>query len=280
MAEAQRTDSAASRSTRENYMTALRSLHSYLGEDLTLDRIDNQSMLGYQHWLLEQGICPNTTSCYIRSLRAVLGRVAEAHHTDIENAFKGVFTGRTDTRKRSVTQDTVRQLRTVCLADDSSLSLARDVFLFCLYAAGMPFVDAVFLHRSQIADGRIVYHRHKTGTRITAIMLPCMQQIADRYAANDSCYVFPILKATAPDEAYDEYLTKLNWYNRTLKRLAKAAGLELRLTGYQARHTWATTAYHSNVELPVISKALGHTNPQTTLTYLREIDDCQLGCKV
>lgn len=29
----------------------------------------------------------------------------------------------------------------------------------------------------------------------------------------------------------------------------------------------------NNVELPVISKALGHTNPTTTLTYISEIGD-------
>jgi integrase len=32
-------------------------------------------------------------------------------------------------------------------------------------------------------------------------------------------------------------------------------------------------AYHANIDLSVISKALGHTSPNTTLTYIREIDD-------
>ena len=39
---------------------------------------------------------------------------------------------------------------------------------------------------------------------------------------------------------------------------------------------WASVAYSSNVDLPVISKALGHSNPQTTLTYIKEIDDNRL----
>ena len=276
MAEAQRTDCTASRSTRENYMTALRSLHRYLGTDLPLDRIDAPLIQGYERWLLDQGVCPNSTSCYVRSLRAVLGRVAATHKIDIGQAFKSVFTGRASTSKRSITLKTVRQLIGVQLADGSSMELARDIFLFCLYASGMPFVDAAFLRRSHIADGKIVYHRHKTGTRITVIILPCMQQIIDRYATTDREYVFPILQTIEPQAAYTEYLSKLNWYNRVLKQIAKAAGIGQSLTGYQARHTWATTAYHSNVELPVISRALGHTNPQTTLTYLREIDDCQL----
>ena len=276
MAEAQRMDSTTSRSTRENYMTALRSLHRYLETDLPLNCIDASLIQNYERWLLNQGVCPNSTSCYVRSLRAVLGRLAATHKIDIGQAFKSVFTGRASTSKRSITLETVRQLMDVQLIDGSSMELARDIFLFCLYASGMPFVDAAFLRKSQIADGKIVYHRHKTGTRITVIMLPCMQQIIDRYATADREYVFPILHTMEPQAAYNEYLSKLNWYNRMLKKIAVTAGIGQPLTGYQARHTWATTAYHANVELPVISKALGHTNPQTTLTYLREIDDCQL----
>jgi integrase len=51
------------------------------------------------------------------------------------------------------------------------------------------------------------------------------------------------------------------------------AGLAHRLTSYVARHSWASMAYHANIDLSVISKALGHTSPNTTLTYIREIDD-------
>ena len=68
----------------------------------------------------------------------------------------------------------------------------------------------------------------------------------------------------------------LNRYNRSLKTLARKSGLNLRITSYTARHTWASVAYSSNVCLPIISKALGHTNPQTTLTYIKEINDKRL----
>ena len=42
------------------------------------------------------------------------------------------------------------------------------------------------------------------------------------------------------------------------------------------RHTWATLAFRNNVDLPIISKALGHTNTNTTITYIREIDDAPI----
>ena len=68
----------------------------------------------------------------------------------------------------------------------------------------------------------------------------------------------------------------LNRYNHSLKTLAKKAKVTSRLTSYTARHTWASVAFSSNVDLPVISKALGHTNTQTTLTYIKEINDFRL----
>ena len=42
------------------------------------------------------------------------------------------------------------------------MQLVRDVFLFCFYACGMPFVDVAFLKKSQITDGVLAYHRRKT----------------------------------------------------------------------------------------------------------------------
>ncbi|MBQ8988089.1 MAG: tyrosine-type recombinase/integrase [Prevotella sp.] len=53
-------------------------------------------------------------------------------------------------------------------------------------------------------------------------------------------------------------------------------GVSRHLTSYVSRHTWASTAYSENVDLAVISKALGHSNPHHTLIYIRQIDDQRL----
>ena len=70
-----------------------------------------------------------------------------------------------------------------------------------------------------------------------------------------------------------EYEAVRDIYNRQLRRLSKMAGLSRKLTSYVARHSWASMAYSQNVDLSVISKALGHTNSKTTMVYIREIDD-------
>lgn len=45
---------------------------------------------------------------------------------------------------------------------------------------------------------------------------------------------------------------------------------------YISRYTWASVAYQSGVELPVIAKALGHASSQTSLYYIRGIGDERL----
>ncbi len=103
-----------------------------------------------------------------------------------------------------------------------------------------------------------------------------MQEIINRYVASDREYVFPLLNSLQPREAYRDYLQKLNHYNKALKQLATQAGIGRKLTSYVSCHTWASMAYNSNVDLPVISKALGHANPQNTLIYIQQINDQRL----
>lgn len=92
----------------------------------------------------------------------------------------------------------------------------------------------------------------------------------------DSDYLFPIIRSLDPKKAYRQYQVSLGVYNKNLKELSHMAGIKANLTSYVVRHTWASLAYEKNVELNVISKALGHTNTQTTQIYIREINDERL----
>ena len=73
-----------------------------------------------------------------------------------------MFTGISRTRKRSIEKADINKLRAVQVKPGSFMQLVRDVFLFCFYACGMPFVDVAFLKKSQIKGGMLVYHRRKT----------------------------------------------------------------------------------------------------------------------
>lgn len=233
-------------------------------------------MADYAQWLRQQGISMNTVSCYLRSLRAIYNKVVKQYDLEDRKPFKDLFTGHAKTVKRSATGDDIKRLQAMILPKHSALQLSRDIFLFSLYAQGMPFVDVAFLRKEQIRDGLIVYERHKTGQQIVVKIEGCIQEIINRYSSADSDFVFPIITAHRPAQAYKQYQSSLRNYNRNLHKLEKLAGLKRGLTSYVVRHTWASVAYDTNVDLAVIASALGHTNTNTTRIYIRDINNRRL----
>ena len=264
-------------STAKNYRTAIRSLSRFLqGQQLTVKDISPELMTDYAQWLRQQGISMNTVSCYLRSLRAIYNKVVKQYDLEDRKPFKDLFTGHAKTVKRSATGDDIKRLQAMILPKHSALQLSRDIFLFSLYAQGMPFVDVAFLRKEQIRDGLIVYERHKTGQQIVVKIEGCIQEFINRYSSADSDLVFPIITAHRPAQAYKQYQSSLRNYNRNLHKLEKLAGLKRGLTSYVVRHTWASVAYDTNVDLAVIASALGHTNTNTTRIYIRDINNRRL----
>ena len=161
-----------------NYLTAARSFTKFIGTDNWLfSDMTAEKLESYQRWLLGRNICLNTCSAYMRALRAM-------HHRALPvlNAapFSKVFTGRTKTEKRCISQSEILQLKALPLQPGGSLSFARDIFLFSFYAMGMPFVDIAYLKKSQLRNGCIYYARHKTGQQIqVAHCLRCLKSSCD-----------------------------------------------------------------------------------------------------
>lgn len=62
-------------------------------------RADRQLM---EAWLQRKGVCKDTLSCYMRSLRAIYNKAVEHGLTEQKEPFKNVFTGISRTRKRSI----------------------------------------------------------------------------------------------------------------------------------------------------------------------------------
>ena len=166
-------------------IAALRSLLAFHGKkDISFAEVDSRLVDAYGEWLRRKGICKDTLSCYMRSLRAVYNKAVEQGLTEQKEPFVNVFTGISRTRKRSIEKADINKLRAVQVKPGSFMQLVRDVFLFCFYACGMPFVDVAFLKKSQIKGGILVYHRRKTDQVVQIKLEPCMQEIINRYRSD------------------------------------------------------------------------------------------------
>lgn len=261
-------------STSRNYRTALNSFMKFLdGRDISFCKIDSLLMEEYQKWLKNNNVSLNTISCYMRSLRAIYNRAVDNGQAVQQYPFKKVFTGIEKSCKRSISKEDIYRLRSLKLRPGSYVCLVRDIFLFSFYACGIPFVDIAHLKKSQISKGYLTYTRQKTRQKIRILLEPCMTEILDKYMSEDREYIFPIINSQDKEIAYRQYRNGIGRYNKGLKLLEKKCGNACNLSSYVARHTWASLAYQSNIELPVISKALGHTTSKTTFTYIKEIND-------
>ena len=87
---------------------------------------------------------------------------------------------------------------------------------------------------------------------------------------SQSPYLFAIVNDLNKDSR-KQYLNSLYKINRSLKIIGNEIGLNLPLTMYCARHSWASIARDEGVPLSVISEGMGHDSEKTTQIYLASL---------
>ena len=258
--------------TAETYTSALRSFMTFTeGRDLPLDGVSSALMERYEAWLRSRGVRMNSSSFYLRILRAVYNRAVEDGLTPQRHPFAHVYTGVEKTAKRAVPLKTIKALKRLDLTGKPRLALARDLFLFSFYTRGMSFVDMAYLRRGQLQRGLLTYRRRKTGQELSIRWERCMQQIVEKYSTD--CmgdYLLPIIRRAGDERR--QYTNALHVVNQRLKRLSELLHLPRPLTMYVARHSWASAARQRHVPLSVISEGMGHDSEATTQIYLASLE--------
>lgn len=258
--------------TAERYVTVLNSFKRFLGEnDVLLEEVDSNLMVSYETFLKARGICPNSSSYYMRGLRAIYNRAVEKELTVQRNPFKHVYTGIDKTVKRAIPLKIIRRIRETDLSLSPATDFARDIFLFSFYMRGMSFIDMAFLKKKDLQNGILSYRRHKTGQQLFIKWEKPMQEIIDKYDTSQTPYLLPIIKDTATDE-WRQYKNASHLVNDKLKKLGEQLGLPVPLTSYVARHAWASIAKSKNIPVSTISEAMGHDSENTTRIYLASLD--------
>lgn len=258
----------------ETYTTSLNSFRRFRNDkDVPLDKIESDMMQAYEAWLKTNGVSPNSSSFYMRNLRAVYNRAVEKELMPQRFPFKHVYTGVDKTVKRAVPLKTIRRIKEMDLSLNPSADFARDMFLFSFYTRGMSLVDMAYLKKKDLANGILSYRRRKTGQQLLIRWEKPMQEIVDKYDTESSIYLLPIIKPHSKKDERTQYIYAEHNINRNLKSIGRNLGLSLPLTMYVARHSWASAARSKNVPLSVISEGMGHDSEATTRIYLASLDN-------
>ena len=270
--------------TAQAYKETKRDLKLFLGKStLLFTDIDQRFLNRYETYFRSKGLADTTISFYFRTLQAAFNKaiqegIVEAAYYPFKDFRISKFN--TTTQKRAITKEDIQKLAQLPVESSSHLYEPRQYFLFSYYGQGINFRDIAFLKWSDVVEGRVFYQRAKTGKFLQFKLLPPAQGIIDYYRPKEdydrNSYIFPIVNEhihrtpTQIDNRLDKVLKRVN---KGLKQLARLADISVNLTMYVARHTYATVLKRSGIAIPVISEAMGHSNPEITQVYLKSFAD-------
>ena len=260
--------------TARTYGNAYRRFKAFREDaDLTFDELTPDMIECYEAWLIDKRLKHNSIRCYLRTLNTLLCKAVEEGLLNNTNLFSHVRLSYVKTTKRAISEKELKVIANLELPENSTMALARDVFMFSFYMRGISFVDIAYLRKTDLKNGMWTYCRRKTNQCLMVEWEKAQQKILDRYAhqMENRSYLLPIIKEEDGTE-YKQYQRMQININRALKKIGEMAELKMPLTTYVARHTWASVARDMNIPIAIISEGMGHNSIKTTQVYLNSID--------
>lgn len=179
------------------------------------------------------------------------------------------------TKKRSLSVETIKMVRDYDLHSSARIDLAKDVFMLSFYLVGMNLVDLFTV--TEFKKGRIGYNRSKTqGSRedsayISINIEPEAKAIMDKYRDPTKKRVFNFYCL------YGRHQEFVKAVNVGLKQISSDLKLDENITSYYARHSWATLARNTcRVPLEDINLALNHVDSSMKITDIYITKDFSL----
>ena len=226
------------------YRSSLNAILTFQGSDrLSFWEITPEWLKHFEGSLRARGCSWNTVSTYLRTFRAVYNRAVDLGKAPyVPHLFRSVYTGTRADHKRALCDDDMKKVFTELPQSSrisSAMRRAHELFVLMFSLRGIPFVDLVYLRKSDLRDNVITYRRRKTGRPLSVTLTPEAMILVKKYMNRDSSspYLFPFLESReGTKEAYREYQLALRSFNQQLMLLGELLGLGDKLSSYTAKH--------------------------------------------
>lgn len=237
----------------------------------TFDTIDKKWLYNFTEHEKARGRKLNGIALDMNHIKVVFNW---AINNDITDKYPFIrFKVRTEkTRNRNLTITELRSLRDAQVTKTQRQFL--DVFMLGFYLIGINISDLLGLKKTDLVDGRIKYHRNKTGRLYDIKVEPEAMEIFNRYAGDK--YLLKFMEMKKYKDA-DSFRGCMNSSLRKIGSFDEVKGNSNRkrkiyhplfpdISTYWNRHTWATLASDLNIPKDVIGRALGHSYWDYTVT--------------
>ncbi|MFK2820401.1 site-specific integrase [Flavobacteriaceae sp. LMIT009] len=263
------------------YRTAMNRFLAFCKHDIQFTEMDYELLTKYEHHLKLKGLKQNSISNYFRTIRAIYNKAIK--HKLVDRAyypFYDISIKSQRTVNRAISKGDIKKLISLPLERNSAQYKALNYFLLSFYLRGINFTDIAYLKRSNIVNNRIHYTRRKTHKLYSVRLFTPAKKIIDDMHGDDNDYLLPILTNDVVEDSLQAKCIIKQWVkttNKYLKRLGEQIELDLPLTGYVSRYSFANIAKKQGYSNELIAEALGHAyGNKTTAIYLDAFDENKL----
>jgi integrase len=254
---------------------------------LSFDMISPRNLEKFDKWMHDQGYSKTTTGIYLRCLRCVFndairsGAIHPKKYPFGQRKYGLYAIPRGYNIKKALSEEQIKLIKGHSIQPGTKEAMARDFWMLSFYCAGINLSDLLRLRNKDFDGGAIKFVRRKTRDSLLKVeptevlLVKDGIDIIERYRSakkSDNAYLFEVVDSSKPEAIQRKQIKNFNRsLDYGLKRLAKSVKLEVKLSFYHARHSFANIALNKNVPLSYISDQLSHSSISTTKLYLKGI---------
>ena len=264
-------------------VTIIGKLKKYCNDKpLYFDEITVAFLKDYEQHLIEK--YNNKVNTIHGNLRVIRTIVIKAVNEDIitrnDNPFYK-FTFKSEKSKREfLVEEEINKLENLDLSLNNLHTLHRDMYVFAIYAGGLRVSDCILLRWFNFDGERVHIQMRKTKSVVTVKLPNRALEILLSYKKEDSLpehFVFPVfpndLDCSNAKLLHTVLVRAISSANKSLKKIAKKAGITKNLSFHTSRHTFATWALRKGIRIEYVSKLLGHANIKETQIYAKIVNE-------
>lgn len=274
----------------QSYSDALNSIKKFLETQnrkrLLAWNITPDWLKSYEEWMLKNDRSYTTIGIYLRSLRTIVNIAIEQGTIDRDeypfSKRKYQIPSARNTKKALKLSDIKKIVDYIPV--NKYEERAKAFWLFCYMCNGINVKDIAKLRYRNINGNKITFIRSKTENTSKqerkTISVPIndeIRKIIDKYGTsskNPDDYVFNFISIEdSPEEQFNKIKYATKKINKFMKKIGESLELDLRITTYTARHSFATVLKRSGAPIEFISESLGHKDLKTTENYLDSFED-------
>lgn len=261
------------------YLSSLKGLNRVMNLDMPFKELKHMQLLDAETTLLKNGVKLNTLSVYMRTLRAICNKAILVDLVD--QGWYPFFRYKIKKGKsvpRTLNLDQMKRYFELELPEQHPLYRSFCIGKLMFLLRGINFKDLVKLTNENLQGNRIVYERSKTKTLYSIGMEEQIKELLKNLFKGGDTLVGIM------DEEYHlldqdiqvlkRYEQHLHVVNNHLKRISILLGLEIKLSTYVMRYSYANIARGLGLAVEEISYLLGHKSSAHAVTeiYLEQFD--------